>query len=52
MNGIPDEYFFETRRKESLLNVLAVWAIEHSTMSYRQGMHEVLGGIYAALEIG
>jgi len=52
MNGIPDEYFFESQRKERLINILAVWSIANPAISYRQGMHEVLGGIYKALEIG
>jgi len=50
MTGIEDEYFEEPRRRDIILNVLFVWAAQHPTTSYRQGMHEIAGPILFVLE--
>jgi hypothetical protein len=51
MTGIDDEYFQVPWRREILLNSLLVWALQHKSISYRQGMHEIIGTIFYVLEI-
>lgn len=52
LNGIPDEYFQESeRRKSSIIVVLLLWAMNHPSIGYRQGMHEIAGTIVYVLDI-
>jgi TBC1 domain family member 5 len=50
MPGIDDEYFHDNTRKERLLSVLFIWSLKHARISYRQGMHELVGTISYVLE--
>ena len=50
LHGIEDEYFQTKERREILTNVLFVWSARHRTISYRQGMHEIVGPILFCLE--
>ena len=50
MTGIADDYFEDQRRRDIILHVLFVWAAQHKTTSYRQGMHEIAGPILFVLE--
>lgn len=50
LNGLPDEFFQTKERREILLSILFIWSIQHHTISYRQGMHEILGTILYTVE--
>ena len=50
MNGIDDDFFQTSRRKELVLNVLFVWSAKNPRTSYRQGMHEIVGPVLYVLE--
>ena len=52
ITGIEDDFFQLKWRKDVLLNVLLVWALDHPLISYRQGMHEICGPIIYLLEEG
>eukprot|EP00761_Pharyngomonas_kirbyi_P008276 gb/GECH01008287.1/.p1 GENE.gb/GECH01008287.1/~~gb/GECH01008287.1/.p1 ORF type:complete len:704 (+),score=164.86 gb/GECH01008287.1/:1-2112(+) len=43
------ELFAKSHVHKTLLRVLMVYALDHPDVSYRQGMHEILGGIYYAM---
>lgn len=50
MNGIDDEYFQTSHRREILLSILFLWSVRNRDISYRQGMHEIVGPILFSLE--
>jgi len=50
MPGIDDNYFHDPIKKERLLSVLLVWSLKHNNISYRQGMHEIVGTISYVLD--
>lgn len=52
VSGIHHTYFEDKAHQEILLNVLLVWALQHPQISYRQGMHEIVGPILFVLEAG
>lgn len=51
ISGIEEGYFHLQRRRDLLLSVLLVWSFQHPTISYRQGMHEIVGYILYCVEI-
>ena len=50
LTGIDDTFFQSTERRNILLSILSVWSIQHPEVSYRQGMHEILGTILLCIE--
>lgn len=50
LGGIEDEYFQTNERRTMLIEILFIWSIEHPMISYRQGMHEVVGAILYVVE--
>jgi len=51
LGGIPDLYFHTEFRKKLLLDVLLLWSIRNKSISYRQGMHELVAPCLYALEV-
>ncbi len=52
ITGIPDDYFEVIWRRDILLNALMVWSLVNKAISYRQGMHEIIGTLFFVLELG
>eukprot|EP01038_Epipyxis_sp_PR26KG_P004508 gene4508-6370_t len=51
LSGIyPDDYFQDKNRRSILTNILFIWSTSYSNISYRQGMHEILGTILFVVE--
>lgn len=51
MTGIDEAYFQQKKRREMLLSIILIWSSQHPSISYRQGMHEILGVIIFIVEI-
>ncbi len=43
LSGIDDEYFQTKERRDIVLAILFVWSMQNPSISYRQGMHEIVG---------
>ena len=43
VSGVDDEYFQSKFHRELLLAILFIWSAQHPEVSYRQGMHELVG---------
>jgi hypothetical protein len=52
VTGIDDTYFEAKWRRDVLLNILLVWALQNPHISYRQGMHEIVGPVLYVIELG
>jgi TBC1 domain family protein 5 len=50
MNGIDDEYFQTKERRDLLVSTLFLWAARNPSISYRQGMHEIIGPVLFCVE--
>jgi TBC1 domain family protein 5 len=50
MTGIDDEYFQSKSTRDCLLSVLFLWSARHPKISYRQGMHEIVGPIFYCVQ--
>jgi hypothetical protein len=50
MTGIDDEYFQSDKRRSQLLSILLIWSLQNKNISYRQGMHEIIGPILMCVE--
>lgn len=50
LTGIEDDYFQTPKRRDMVLAILFVWAQQHSIVSYRQGMHEIVGCVLYLVE--
>lgn len=50
LTGLDDEYFQSKEKRDLLTSILFIWSMEHPLISYRQGMHEILGAILYAVE--
>jgi TBC1 domain family protein 5 len=51
LNGVEDEFFQTTERRSQLQSILFLWSLQHPSISYRQGMHEIAGVVYFSLEM-
>lgn len=51
LTGLEDEYFQSKEKREVLTAILFIWSMEHPLISYRQGMHEILGCIMYAVDL-
>jgi TBC1 domain family protein 5 len=51
MTGIDDEYFQQKLQRDIVLNILFVWSVHNRNISYRQGMHELVGPILYSIDI-
>lgn len=51
MTGVEDEYFQRPEVKERIHTVLFVWSLNNERVSYRQGMHEIVGTVFYVLEV-
>ncbi|KAJ1922350.1 hypothetical protein H4219_000212 [Mycoemilia scoparia] len=48
----PDDVYYQSERVQNIMtNVLFVYSKVHSSISYRQGMHELLAPLLAAIDI-
>lgn len=43
LSGIDDDYFQTKTRRDIVLTVLFIWSMQNPAISYRQGMHEIVG---------
>lgn len=50
LNGVDDDYFQSKIHRDLLLAILFIWSVEHPEISYRQGMHEIVGTILYVLD--
>ena len=51
VDGVDDDFFQDSARKEMILNILFVWAVQHKEAgAYRQGMHELVAFILFVME--
>lgn len=48
--SVPPNFFLQKERYEKLFNILYIWCIKNSQLSYRQGMHEICAIAFYVLE--
>jgi TBC1 domain family protein 5 len=50
LSGIDDDYFQSKFHRDLLLAILFIWSQEHPAISYRQGMHEIVGTVLFVID--
>jgi hypothetical protein len=50
LSGVEDDYFQSKQRRDLVLNILFIWSAENLEISYRQGMHEIVGCLLFIVE--